>query len=88
MRAVEQMHLTFTVRGHIVSNNDVKSGFRQRQLLGQPCGAFNYPEQERLGSYHQIVQITQFRFQLSCLVTRVSWHDPVHQAAAECVLFN
>ncbi|MNW65745.1 hypothetical protein D3C74_441550 [compost metagenome] len=82
------MHLAFSVRRHIVCYNYVKSGFSQRQLLGQPRGAFNHPEQERLGGDHHFVQISKLCFQLGSLVARIARYDPVHQAAAEGILFN
>ncbi|MNI69853.1 hypothetical protein D3C73_1256250 [compost metagenome] len=88
MRTVQQVNLTFAVWCHIVGHYYVKSGLSQRQIFGNPCRTFDNPEQERLSGNDQLVEIAELFFQLGCFVARVSRHDPVHQTAAERVLFH
>ena len=84
MCAIQNSHLTFLVRIHIICPDHVKAGLLQRQFILML--SLDDPQMENLRRIHHIILLSNSFAQSFMLVTRETSYDPVHQCGAEIIL--
>ena len=85
VRAVQNPHLAFFIRGYVGHNRAVEPGSLEWQLVGQPGGAFNVPDAENLADVDEFVMVAVFGVQPGGFpgVPDAAGHNPVHQGGTE-----